>query len=322
MTLQASHQQPLSGSNSVFKRLSIDNMRRVNMGRKFLFVIFTSLLVSGCGTALNENGNKEEQVSVNKESNETSEDESYETEVQTPIDEDSESTGTFSNEYKTKLMEDVESSDILFHEKIAFLEIEFSVRDNIDHSAGKDIYNISYLTSAEPEETKAAYDDYLDTITDEWASEYSLDLEGFVNELPISVSIMQDPLMDMEGYPVRITISEKPENFQDENRYFNDYANSVELYKSEDDILFYRAKSYAESYRDGIKTYHIDFATTADEDDFGTFYTENYNHKANFNSEENEYENDYSWSDSEFEHLVRFSKLNQGASVYVTAPLP
>lgn len=284
--------------------------------KKILLLVSITLLITGCGVALDED--KDNNNDMNQ-----SNDESREGEVQLPMEEE-DSSNVFLNEYTTILMENVESSDILFHEKIAFTTIEFSVRDSLSYSAGKDIYNISYLSSAKPEDTYDAYMDYIDTVTEEFANEYNRNIEGTVNQLPISVSLVSDSSEDREGYPVLIRISEDPSKFQEENRYFNDYPDLVELYKIdlENNQIYHTERSYTEAYLDGIKTYRISFLTTASSEDFTTFYTENYGEKQDFKSEEDEYQKQFSWSDSGFEHKIVLQKSNNMVGLQVTTPLP
>lgn len=290
------------------------------MIKKIVLMTLLVLFISGCGMALDIE--EKEEATGTSDTTATSTIKNNEAEVQLPVETEDSSSHIFSNEYRTILMENVESSDILLHEKIAFTQIKFSVRDNTSLSAGKDIYSIAYLSSAEPEVIYDAYREYIDKVTDEFANEYSLDIEGTVKGLPISVSVELNQLIDIKGYPVRITISEDPAKFQDENRYFNEYPDLVEFYQLKKDALFHSESTYLESYLDGTKTYLTSFATSAGNDDFTKFYTDNYSQNINFAIEEDEYQKKITWSDSGFDHKILFQKSNNGASVYVETSLP
>lgn len=285
------------------------------MIKKILSAILVFLFISGCGIALDKDNNNGIDQS-NGQNNEG--------EVQSPIDKKNQSTDISLNKFQTTLMEDVESSDILLYEKTAFIQIEFSVRDSDAYSAGKNIYNISYLSSAEPKDIYAAYIDYIDIAEEEFASDYSLDIKGTVNELPISVSVELSGMIDIEGCPVRITIEDPsvPSENQEENRYFGEYPDLVELYKLKKGKLYHSFRKYTESYLDEIKTYHIAFATTANEEDFTSYYTDNYALKSGFKSEVDEYQKHFLWTDSGFEHKIVLQKSNNMVSVYVKTSLP
>lgn len=273
------------------------------MMKKTLLSVFVVMLMFGCGTATDKDNGDSDQ---NKEG-----------EVRVPKDK-------FTNDYSTTLLEDVEASDIFFHEKIAFTSIEFSVRDSLSYSAGKDIYVIYYVSSAEPEDTVEAYIDYLDVVTDEFSNEYALDVEGTVNELPVYVQANLDYDKVLGGYIVYIRISEKPAKFQEDNRYFNEYPDLVDFYESTLEGLFHREITYTESYTDNVKTYYITFLSTANEDDFTTFYTDNYSQKPDFEIEEDNNQRIFNWSDTGYEHIVRYTKSNDthGVGVIVKTLLP
>lgn len=150
-----------------------------------------------------------------------------------------------------------------------------------------------------------------------------MDLEGLIDNLPISISIMQNESMEKDQYPVRITLSEDPKNFADDNRYFDGYPNLVELYKLSKEVgIHHTENSYTESYTENTKTYRIVFLTFANEEDFSKFYTESYENKNNFKSEEDEYQKFFSWSDGDYDHKVVFQKSNNLVAVEVQAPLP
>lgn len=294
------------------------------MSKKFLVLVFLILLLSSCGSPTSETSLEADQAKEQdkQEVQPVKDQENKKEEAELSTQEESLSSNLPAEKDKTILMEEVESSHIFLYEKTAFLRIEFSVRDSTSLSSGKDIYSLSYLSSAEPRDIYEAYADYLDIVTEEWESDYSLDLKGEVKGLPISVSVEKSGLIDREGYPVRITISEEPEKFGDTNRYFDQYPNLVELYKFKEDKLYYTEEAYIESYSDGIKSYVISFVTEAEDDDFTEFYTENYGQKTDFQMEEDEYQKQFSWTDSGFEHIITFSKANDGARLEVITPLP
>lgn len=281
------------------------------MIKKFLILIIIVSLLSACATSLNPDKNALDNNDEDKK----------EAEVQLPVYDTS--PANFTNEYKTILMENLEESEVLLYEKLAFTWIEFSVRNKTSFSAGKDIFSFAYLSKAEPKDIYNAYLAYIDNVAEEWQSEYSLDIKGTVKGLPISVSVELSGLIDLEGYPVRITISEDPEKFEEENRYFHEYPDLVELYKvDKDSSIHHKEDSYLESYLDGLKTYKFVFKTKANEDDFTSYYTENYSDKVNFEFKEDEYQLELSWSDSGFEHKILFQKSNNQVALYVVGPLP
>ena len=271
--------------------------------KALLLVIVVSVLVVGCGTKLDQ------------ESSDT--DQNNEGEVQLPVESETPPSG-FTNEYKTILMENVAASDILFFEKIAFTAIEFNVRNSLSYAAGKDFYNISFISSADPEDVYDAYVDYYDEVTEEYANEYQRTLEGTVNELPIVVNSMFKFSEKQGGYPVLLRISEKPSEFQDENPYYNEYPELVELYKINNQPNYH----YLERYDEGFKQYYITFLTAADTDDFVAFYTDNYSQKTNFLFEEDEYQKRFSWTDSGYEHKVLLQLSNSMVGIYVETKLP
>lgn len=117
------------------------------MIKKTLTLGIALLLIAGCAMSLDKEGQSSNQ---DKELGE----------VQTPIDHDKAETDVFRNTYTTILMENLESTGILLHEKTTFTNIEFSVRNNLNYSAGKDIYSFSFLTSSKPEDTFEAYKAY------------------------------------------------------------------------------------------------------------------------------------------------------------------
>lgn len=220
-----------------------------------------------------------------------------------------------SNNYNTKLLKDIEKSDILFYKKSEFLEISFSVRDSLSYTAGKDIYNISYLSNAEPNDIYNAHLKYIDNVIEKWTDDYSLNINGTVNNLPISVSIEKKQLANIKGYPVRITISEKPEKFENDNRYFFDYPNEVELYKSKKSSIHHTSIDYTESYKDEDILYNINFLTTANIDDFSSYYNEKYKDYKGFKLKEDEYQKEFSWSDKTLDYKVQFQISNNMASL-------
>ncbi|SHF15742.1 hypothetical protein [Alkalibacter saccharofermentans] len=275
--------------------------------KALMLVIIVSFLIVGCGMGLDENNSD-----PNQNNNQNSEGE-----VQLPGDAENKY-GAFTNEYKTILMENVASSDILFYEKIAFTSIEFNVRDSISYSVGKDFYRIEFLSSADPEDTHDAYVDYIDEVTDQFSNEYNRTIEGNVNGLPIAVDIVLTFNENRGGYPVSVRISENPAEFQEENPYYNEYPGLVELYNMNNQPHYY----YMERYDEGFKEYYITFQSAGGTDDFAAFYTENYSQKTNFSFEEDDYQKRFSWTDSGFEHKVILQISNNMVGVYVKTTLP
>lgn len=220
-----------------------------------------------------------------------------------------------SSDYKTELLEKVKSKNLLFNEKISFIKIEFSVRANPLILAGKDIYNIDYLSKAEPEDTYKVYTEYMDSIEEDFSNEFNTILYGFLEDLPMSVAIENNPLNNLEGYPVRLKISENPEDFQEKNPYFSEYPDIVEVYKVNKDTNQHTEETYIENYIEDVKTYYTSFSTSASEEEFYNFYLDNYGEKENFRIEEDEYQNRFYWTDSEYDVRVVFEKSINGAII-------
>lgn len=229
------------------------------------------------------------------------------------------------NTYTTRLMEDVDNSNILLYEKTAFLSIEFAVRNSTSYSAGKDLYNITYISAAEEDDIYNKYIDYIDVIDEEFSNEHYRQIEGSVNELPIFLSVSKDNEESGEskkGTVVRLRISEYPDKFEDTNRYFDGYPDIVEIYKEIYAVPYHYELSYLESYVDNTKTYSISSATDAELSEFVAFYKDNYGDKDNYETEEDEYSIVMSWVDSELPVRVAKSKGNQTFGITIVGTLP
>lgn len=275
------------------------------MIKKLMSFIFVLLLISGCGMAL-DNNDADPKDNENKEG-----------EVQLPNDSENPS-DAFSNEYKTILMENVDSSDILLFEKFAFTSLEFNVRDKLSYVVGKEYYRIGFLSNAEPEDIYDAYIAYLDEVSEEHANEYKRSIEGTIDNRPIAVDVVLSKNENRGGYVVTIRISEEASKFQDENPYFNEYPDLVDLYEVNNEPHYY----YKERYDENYKEYFITYSTSASVDDFVDYFNDNYSQKSNFELEEDEFQKRFSWIDSGFEHKVNFQISNNMVGVYVKTTLP
>ena len=270
----------------------------------FLSVVIIFLMLTGCGIALdNENGDHN--------------DNNTEGEVQLPPNRDDDEQA-FTNDYQTILMENVSSSNILLHEKVAFLSIEFNVRDSTSYSVGKDFYSISFVSSSKPEDSIEMYVDYLDEVSDQFENEYNRTIEGYVNNRSVAVSIDLNFNDYFKGYLIRVRISEETSKFQDTNRYFDGYPDLVELYQVSNQPHYY----YLERFDDDFKEYYITYSSGGSANGFVEFYTENYNQKANFTFKEDDYQKRFSWLDSGYEHSTVFQISNNMVGVYVKTTLP
>ena len=274
------------------------------MIKRVLSVVLVFLMLTSCGIALdNDNGDHD--------------DNNNEGEVQLPPNRDDDQEA-FKNEYQTILMENVSSSNILLHEKVAFLSIEFNVRDSIMYSAGKDFYSISFVSSSKPEDSIEVYVDYLDDVSDQFENEYNRTIEGYINNRAIVVTIDLTYNDNFLGYLIRLRISEEASKFQDNNRYFDGYPDLVELYQVSNQPHYY----YLERYDDDFKEYYITYSSGGSANGFVEFYTENYNQKTNFTFNEDDYQKRFSWVDSGYEHSTVFQISNNMVSVNVKTKLP
>ncbi len=183
--------------------------------------------------------------------------------------------------------------DILpLYNSVKIESVRFSVRDDYNYVYGKDIYAVSYLSSASAKDTMAYYRGLATSIDEEYSAEDSL--EANIGENPIGVNFFEGE----NGLEVSLIIGMKPSEYVSENPYFSDYPRDlIEPYGR----ATLQELTYEVREMNGMETIYTEtYFTNVNKEEFRSFYSSKYDGAENLNISEDEYGLTYQWTNQGF----------------------
>jgi len=192
----------------------------------------------------------------------------------------------------------------------------FTVRDDPNYIIGKDIYSVTYLSSASAEEI-AKY--YKSLVKEEDPLDENTINFGVLGSQKVNMSMIEGSDGRMEVF---LTIGQKEKDYVDDNPFFETYPKElVDIPKK----IKLKETAYEEQVYDNQEgvydkkriRYLRSFATTIKEKDFVDFYTERYEDQENFTEETDEYSHKFNWVSKGYECQVSLS-LYEGDSQFLS----
>jgi len=201
--------------------------------------------------------------------------------------------------------------DILpLYNNVKIESVGFSVRADYNYTVGKDIYSVSYLSSASAQDTMKYYRGLATSIDEEYSTDDSL--SASIGENPIGVNFFEGE----NGLEVSLTLGMKPSEYVTVNPYFSDYpADLIEP--------FGRTTFFEQGYevRDarGMETIYTEtYNTDSNKEDFRAFYSSKYDGAENLNIQEDEYGLTYQWTSRGFTCRASISTYGGPGGDFVT----
>lgn len=194
----------------------------------------------------------------------------------------------------------------------------YSVRDNLDYVAGKDIYVTSFESAASKDDISKYYTELFDDI-DEASSTDPYSLEGEKGGRHLMVMIFDPSTQDEKGNGVIITIGAEPKDYVEYNPYLTN--SSITRVKTEFvDVI--KDTTYMEYYIDRMNRYVISYNTTADPNEITTFYRELYKNATNFTETTDATYTYFQWKDGELNCRVSYNNSEDVDTISIAVDEP
>ncbi len=187
----------------------------------------------------------------------------------------------------------------------------FSIRQDANWVFGKDIYTVSYYSSASLD---AVYDYYWN-LMDEIDEEYSGSdmIQGRIGAHPVGVTLYDDG----SGHSsVSLIIGQDPADYVKDNPYFIDYPRDlVEPFGRE---RFFESTYEVRDFSRPEVIYTETFVTNTTEEEFKEFYSSKYSGAEHFYEDDHDYGLSYQWDSRGYQCRASISAYDGGGDQWVS----
>ena len=175
----------------------------------------------------------------------------------------------------------------------------FSVRDDPDYIIGKDIYSVSYLSSAPAEEISEYYKSFIKEEEDGNPTDIQF---GILGTQRVNLGIVEN---DSGIASVYLTIGQKEEDYVDENPFFKTCPQNLIEVPGKNRLMdiTYEEQAYGKKRIRYLKS----FETELKEKDFTDFYTKKYAKEQDFTEEVDEYSHTFYWVSEGYQCQATYS---------------
>lgn len=204
----------------------------------------------------------------------------------------------------SKLMKNFPSQVVTYYKLDELETNSFSRRDNENYTIGKDIYSISFKSSASAKEVSKYYQSLMSEVVDknkEWFDEYFF--SGIIKTHKVNISIVDKG----KTTDVTITIGLREKDYTDKNPYFNLDKNIIEIYG----MSQLQEETYEENHRLGEIRYMTIYQTDKEKEEYINFYKNLYSQKDQFNEESDDYGTTLTWTDGDYNIEVYYDKAGE-----------
>jgi len=188
----------------------------------------------------------------------------------------------------------------------------FSVRADANWVYGKDIYTVSYFSSASLDEVYDYYMGLMDSIDEDYTAPDSI--QGRIGVHPVGVMVYDDG----SGLTsVDLIIGQDPADYVSENPYFTDYPGDlIEPFGRE---RFSESTYEVRDFSRPEAVYTETYVTNTTEEEFKEFYSTKYSGAENFYEDDHDYGLSYQWDSQGYICRASISAYSGGGDQWVTS---
>lgn len=187
----------------------------------------------------------------------------------------------------------------------------FSVRADSNWVFGKDIYTVSYYSSAAVDEVHDYYWELMDEIDEDYSGPDMI--QGRIGSHPVGVTVYDN---GSSTTTVDLIVGQDPADYVTENPYFTDYPGDlVEPFGRE---RFFESSYEVRDISGPEIIYTESYVTNTTEEKFKEFYSEKYSGAEHFYEDDHDYGLTYQWDSRGYVCRASISAYDGGGDQWVT----